>query len=99
METREEAERCIAELHGKHEDEAHGGKTLVCARVLSLFLFILLFLLFCLFFQFHWLSAAVHIANTACGAAIVFALTYHFKFKSAFLTNKSLTIPQFTAIH
>jgi hypothetical protein len=62
-------------------------------------LFTFLFLLFYLLFQFHWLSATVHIADTACRAAIICALIYHFKFKPAYLTNKSLASLKFIAIH
>ncbi len=64
-----------------------------------LFGFYYLILIFYLFFQFHRLSAAVYIADTAYGAGIVFALTYHFEFKPASLTDNSLTITQFTAVH
>lgn len=63
------------------------------------FVFTLSFLIFYLLFRFHRLSTTVKITDTACRATIVCALTYYFKFKPTYLTNKSLTVPQFAAVH
>lgn len=63
------------------------------------FAYSFIWLLFHLLFQFHRLSATVHITDTACSAAVICTLTYYFKFKPASFTNKSLTSFQIIAIH
>lgn len=66
---------------------------------LAYFFILLIYFYFLFTLQFHWLIATVHIADTACRAAIIHALVYYFKFKPTFLTNKNLTGLQLIAIH